>query len=162
MGVQINTWLVFGFRSCCVLDSMLACQVDGEHGFFCFMRMCVCVHMSGSIRMDGSHPGILCTSPNLWISCTLCLTRPASWSGHICNTHTGLPSCLLLMWAGDEPCCSLLPKTLLLCTGQYSCIICTAAYHRYDNAARCPGRFKQTSDEFHPLWTAKHGGDIII
>ena len=42
-------------------------------------------HMSSSVRMDGGHPGILHTGPDLWIFCMLSVARPASQSGH---THT--------------------------------------------------------------------------
>ena len=136
--------------------------------------------MSSSIRMDGSHPGILCNNLNLWIYCTLSLFRPAPLSGHThththththihTQTHTHWVAAMSILdvnsgWTTLLTLSSSSDNMFLLdvaCwTMEWPCsIICTAAYLKYNNTARCPGRFKQPSDEFYPHWIAKRGGE---
>lgn len=123
--------------------------------FFC-MSECVCLCLA-VLWMDGNHAGMLYPGPKSLDMLLLGLARLAFW-----RTHTGLPPCLSLMWTWDEACCPLLwrKKILLILNNEHwtaqwpTWIICMAAYLRYDNRARCPGWFKQTSDEFHPIGIA--------
>lgn len=109
----------------------------------------------------------LCTSSNLWIPCMPSFapvevdTCTLGWS-HACwfewsLDHAALSLSLLFLWQKK-----ILLDVVHRTIEWLGSIICMAAYLRRDNTARCPDRFKQTSDEFYPLWIAKHGGNIII
>lgn len=125
---------------------------------FFFLYVWVCVLMSRCI-MDG------------WKPCWNALSWPkifgyaAAGLGQAClleDTHWVAPMSIANVNMGWSLLSSPLEKKKILLilnnehwTAQWpTWIICMAAYLRYDNRARCPGWFKQTSDEFHQIGIA--------
>lgn len=154
-----NKCVVYRFRSSCALVSVWACQVGGGHGFWhFFLDVWVCVLMSRCI-MDGWKP---CWNTLYWPKI---FGYAAAGLGQAClleDTHWVAPMSIANVNMGWSLLSSPLEKKKILLilnnehwTAQWpTWIICMAAYVRYDNRARCPGWFKQTSDEFHPIGIA--------